>query len=144
MLNFEDDLCFSLYIVSKEIVKQYTPYLKELNLTYTQFITLSILWNSNENFTVKELGEKLALDSGTLTPLLKNLEKKELIIRNRSNNDERKLIISLTKKGKNLQEKAKSIPIKVCKCLGLPSNEKKEVISYLNKIMNYVEKEKEN
>jgi DNA-binding MarR family transcriptional regulator len=115
LLKLDNQLCFPIYVASKEIIKIYKPYLKELNLTYTQYIVMMVLWEE-DNISVKDIGEKLYLDSGTLTPVLKKLEKLNLIERRRSEEDERVLIISLTEKGKGLKEKASEIPTKAfCK-----------------------------
>ena len=95
-LKLENQLCFPLYVASKEIVRRYTPLLNKYDLTYTQYITMMVLWEKEE-VNVKELGEIIFLDSGTLTPLLKKLEDKGFITRNRSSIDERNLIIKITK-----------------------------------------------
>ena len=123
-LKLENQLCFPLYVCSKEIVRRYKPFLDELDLTYTQYITMMVLWEIN-NINVKDLGNKLFLDSGTLTPLLKKLESKGYIIRNRDSNDERNVLISITKKGIELKDKALNIPQKVGKCINLDENEVK-------------------
>lgn len=97
-LKLDNQLCFAVYVASKEIIKQYKPFLDPLGLTYTQYITLLALWEKSD-ISVKELGQRLFLDSGTLTPLLKKLEAMNLIERVRSSDDERLIIVSLTKKG---------------------------------------------
>ena len=108
-LKLENQLCFPLYAAAKEVVRKYKPYLDELDLTYTQYITMMVLWE-NESMNVKELGSKLYLDSGTLTPLLKKLESKGYITRSRCKEDERNLIIQITDTGDKLKEKAAQIP----------------------------------
>lgn len=108
LLKLDNQLCFSLYVCSKEIIKKYKPLLDPLGLTYTSYITLLALWEE-DNINVKDLGNKLYLDSGTLTPILKKLESLNLIKRTRSAEDERSVNISLTKKGISLKEKAKNI-----------------------------------
>lgn len=133
-LKLENQLCFPLYAASKEVIRKYKPFLDEISLTYTQYITMLVLWNNN-NINVKELGEKLFLDSGTLTPLLKNLEQKGYIKRNRSNEDERNLIVSLTNEGIKLKDKAKDIPSKIGKCINLNENEAFELYKILYKIL---------
>ena len=115
-LKLGNQLCFPLYAVAKEIVKKYKPYLDELDLTYTQYIAMLVLWE-NKSMCVKELGRHLYLDSGTLTPLLKKLENKGYITRERSKEDERNLIISITKEGEALKDKAVTVPAKVGKCV---------------------------
>ncbi len=108
-LKLENQLCFPLYATAKEVVRKYKPILDELDLTYTQYITMMVLWEKEE-LNVKELGSILYLDSGTLTPLLKKLEAKGYISRNRCKEDERNLIIQITEKGDALKEKAAGIP----------------------------------
>lgn len=136
-LKLENQLCFPLYAVSREIIKKYKPYLDEINLTYTQYITMMVLWNE-DNINVKTLGEKLFLDSGTLTPLLKILESKGYIIRSRSINDERNVIVSITENGKKLKEKAKNIPINVSKCINLNEKESIELYKLLYKVLESI------
>ena len=109
LLKLENQLCFPLYAASREVIKLYKPYLDELDLTYTQYIAMLLLWE-HETMTVKEIGDYLFLDSGTLTPLLKKLEAKGIISRTRSLKDERNLNVSLTDDGRALQQKATTIP----------------------------------
>ncbi|MBR2029242.1 MAG: MarR family transcriptional regulator [Oscillospiraceae bacterium] len=109
ILKLENQLCFPLYAASREVIKQYKPYLDKIDLTYTQYVAMLLLWE-NKTMTVKELGEHLYLDSGTLTPLLKKLEAKGFISRVRSTADERNLNINLTAEGEKLREKALEIP----------------------------------
>ena len=108
-LKLEKQLCFPLYATAKEVVRKYKPYLDKLDLTYTQYIVMQVLWEK-EQLNVKELGSILYLDSGTLTPLLKKLEAKGYVTRERSHEDERNLIICITEKGEALKEKAAHIP----------------------------------
>ena len=108
-LKLENQLCFPLYAAAKEVVRKYKPLLDELDLTYTQYITMMVLWEK-ESLNVKELGSMLYLDSGTLTPLLKKLEAKGYVNRCRCKEDERNLIIQITEKGEALKEKAANIP----------------------------------
>lgn len=103
-LKLENQLCFPLYACSREIVKKYKPYLDELDLTYTQYITMMVMWEKKQ-INVKELGECLFLDSGTLTPLLKKLEQKGWVTRQRAKSDERVLIVTLTEAGDELRKK---------------------------------------
>ena len=111
-LKLDNQLCFAVYLASKEIIKQYKPFLDPLGLTYTQYITLLALWEKSD-ISVKELGQRLFLDSGTLTPLLKKLEAMNLIERVRSSDDERLIIVSLTKKGLDLKKEVIDIPDKI-------------------------------
>ena len=111
-LKLENQLCFPLYAASREVIKVYKPFLDGLDLTYTQYIAMILLWEHN-TLTVKEMGDHLFLDSGTLTPLLKKLEAKGLITRTRSTKDERNLNVSITDLGAALREKAVHIPCEV-------------------------------
>ena len=115
-LKLENQLCFPLYACSKEVIRRYKPILDKLDLTYTQYITMMVLWEYG-SINVKKLGDMLFLDSGTLTPVLKKLESKEYISRDRDNNDERNVIISITKKGKKLKEDAMVVPGEIGKCI---------------------------
>ncbi len=112
LLKLDNQLCFSLYVCSKEIIRKYKPLLDPYGLTYTGYIILLALWEE-DNITVKELGKRLYLDSGTLTPMLKKMEAQGYITRTRSASDERNVYIALTQKGKNLKTDAVEIP----KCL---------------------------
>ncbi len=117
-LKLENQLCFPLYACAKEIVKAYKPYLDELDLTYTQYITMMVMWEHKE-LRVKEVGQYLYLDSSTLTPLLKRLEEKGYVARRRSKSDERDLIVSVTDAGMALREKALTVPQRLAACVNL-------------------------
>lgn len=134
VLKLENQVCFPLYACSKEIIKKYKPFLDEINLTYTQYITMMILWDE-KCISLKEIGEKLYLDSGTLTPLLKKLEQQELIERKRDTLDERNLLITITEKGELLKEKAKDIPYSIQKCFDLNEEEYKVLYKILYKVL---------
>ena len=108
-LKIKNHLCFPLYACSREVIKRCKPFLDKIDLTYTQYLTMLVLWEKGE-ITSKELGNRLYLDSGTLTPLLKKLEQKGLLIRSRSREDERNLLISLTAEGAAMKDEALSIP----------------------------------
>lgn len=137
-LKLENQLCFPLYAAAKEVVRKYKPLLDELDLTYTQYITMMVLWE-NESMNVKELGSKLYLDSGTLTPLLKKLEAKGYITRCRCKEDERNLIIQITKKGDALKEKAIHIPGNMTeKWLNISEEETKVMYHALYKLLSQV------
>ena len=136
-LKLENQLCFPLYAVSKEIVKKYKPYLDELDLTYTQYITMMVMWEHKE-MNVKELGEYLYLDSGTLTPVLKKLEQKGWVKRARAKDDERVLLVTLTKAGEELREQAVDIPAKVGGCVALSKEEAGQLYEILYKILNKI------
>lgn len=133
-LKLENQLCFPLYAASRHVIRKYHPYLKELDLTYTQYIALMVLWEE-KCVNVKELGEKLYLDSGTLTPLLKGLEQRGLVSRSRSKLDERVLMVQITKKGEALKEKAKEIPGKMAGCMNLTKEEAIECYRLLYKLL---------
>ncbi len=136
-LKLENQICFPLYACAKEVVRKYKPYLDEIDLTYTQYIAMMVLWEQEE-LTVKEMGEKLFLDSGTLTPVLKTLEKKGFITRTRSKADERNLIVAITKEGEALKEKAVDIPVKMGKCMNLPVEDAAELYRILHKILEMI------
>lgn len=121
-LNLDDQICFALYACSKEVMKQYRPILEEFDLTYTQYITMLALWEK-EHVTVKELGARLYLDSGTLTPLLKKLEAAGLIKRMRDQQDERSVIITLTAAGRSLEQQAQAIPCRLFEQSGVSLEE---------------------
>ncbi|MBQ8468146.1 MAG: MarR family transcriptional regulator [Clostridia bacterium] len=134
-LKLENQLCFPLYACSKEITRKYKPLLDKLDLTYTQYIAMMFLWEHKEA-NVKTLGEALFLDSGTLSPLLKTLESKGFVERERNKQDERNLVIKLTKKGENLREKAVDVPPSIAKCVNLSANEAQMLYNILYKILN--------
>ena len=113
-LLLENQLCFPMYACGRKIVAAYTPYLKPLGLTYTQYVVFMVLWEK-ETVSVGQLGSILHLDAGTLTPLLKTLEKEGYVKRERSKEDERVTLISITQKGNEIKEKCKDIPIELGK-----------------------------
>ncbi len=121
-LKLENQLCFPLYACAKEIIRRYKPLLDELDLTYTQYLAMMVLWEKR-SVNVKELGRCLYLDSGTLTPLLKKLETKGYISRSRSTADERNLIVEITEKGMLLREEAVCVPEKMSACVDLTDEE---------------------
>ena len=135
-LKLENQLCFPLYACARETIRLYKPFLDELDLTYTQYISMLVLWEKG-SITVKELGSSLYLDSGTLTPLLKKLEAKGLITRKRSKEDERNLIISITKAGNMLKDKALHVPTEIAKCVLLDSEEALTLYRLLYKMLSY-------
>ena len=114
-----NQLCFPLYAAARHVTGLYTPVLKPLGLTYTQYIVFLVLWEK-DGLTVGEIGEKLLLDNGTLSPLLKKMEQAGYVRRERSREDERVVVITLTEEGRALQEKAKDVPAKVAGCIDLP------------------------
>ncbi len=121
-LLLANQLCFPLYAASRKIIRLYTPLLEPIGLTYTQYITLMVLWEEDST-NIKSLGDRLLLDSGTLTPLLKKMESEGLIIRKRDQNDERNVRVSLTGKGRALREKAAEIPNRMSECIPLAAED---------------------
>ncbi|MBO5165313.1 MAG: MarR family transcriptional regulator [Lachnospiraceae bacterium] len=135
VLKLENQLCFPLYVCAKEVVKQYKPFLDKIDLTYTQYITMMALWERKQ-ISVKELGEILFLDSGTLTPVLKKLEQKGYINRCRSKEDERVLQVSLTEQGEALKEEAVEIPAQIGGCISLEPEEAALLYKILHKLLD--------
>ena len=133
-LRLENQLCFPLYACSRQVVKKYHPFLDELDLTYTQYITMMVVW-AEKKVSVKTLGERLFLDSGTLTPLLKSLEAKGFVKRYRSSEDERVLIVELTEAGAALKERAAKVPAQIAGCIRLDPQEAQELYRLLYKIL---------
>lgn len=121
-LKLENQVCFPLYACSKELTRQYTPYLKKLDLTYTQYIVMMVIWEK-ESVSSRELATCLHLDYGTLTPVLKRLEKAGYITRERSEEDERLLTLKVTEDGRALKEKAADIPMCIANVMGLSQKE---------------------
>ena len=136
-LRLCNQVCFPLYACSKEIIRKYKPFLDEIDLTYTQYITMMVL-GEKKSVNVKTLGESLYLDSGTLTPVLKKLESKGYITRERSSEDERNLVVSITKEGEDLRDKAISIPEKMGTCVKLTQEEASCLYNLLYKIIGNV------
>lgn len=139
-IKLEDLMSFPLYACSREVIKKFRPYLDEINLTYTQYIVMMVFWEKKK-INVKDLGKKLFLDSGTLTPVLKSLEAKGLVRRYRSSEDERVLIVEITESGEELREKAFNVPQHVSDCVKLDSDEARSLYRTLYKILESLEKE---
>ena len=133
-LLLKNQLCFPLYACARETIKLYKPFLDELDLTYTQYIAMMVLWEKKA-VTVKELGNDLFLDSGTLTPLLKKMEAKGLLTRRRSADDERSLIVSLTEEGEALRDRAVQVPVQMSQCVRLEPDEAAELYRLLYKML---------
>ncbi|MBQ9894846.1 MAG: MarR family transcriptional regulator [Ruminococcus sp.] len=134
-LKLENQICFPLYACSRAVIKKYHPYLSAIDLTYTQYIAMLVFWDEKK-ISVKELGSKLFLDSGTLTPVLKSLESKGLVKRYRSSEDERVLLVEITEAGELLKEKAADIPAKIGGCVRLEPEEAKELYRILYKLLS--------
>ena len=137
VLKLENQLCFPLYACSKELIKLYRPYLEKLNLTYTQYITMMVLWKEDK-INVKDLGERLFLDSGTLTPVLKSLEAKGYVKRYRYEKDERVLIVEATGEGKGLKKIAQDIPDDLKCSVSVEDEEAVQLYHTLYKILEYI------
>lgn len=139
-LLLENQLCFPLYACSREVIKRYRPHLDALGLTYTQYVVLMVIW-AEGTIAVRDLGKRLYLDSGTLTPVLKTLEKANYIIRQRSRLDERVLMVTITAEGMALREKALAIPRAVSGCVKLDAEEAATLYRLLYKVLGKLENE---
>ena len=139
-LLLKNQLCFPIYLCSKEIIRKYTPFLEKLDLTYTQYIVMMYFWE-NKKSNVKELGKTLLLDSSTLTPLLKKLEKKGYITRTRSRLDERNLELTLPDKGESIKDDALLIPEEMGKCINLSNEDAITLYSLIYKVLSNIEEE---
>ncbi len=137
-LKLENQLCFPLYAASREVIKRYTPFLKALDLTYTQYIAMMVLWHEKE-ISVKDLGAKLFLDSGTLTPVLKSLEEKGYVVRRRSPDDERVVLAAATERGEALKERALSVPERIAGCVRLEPRDAAKLYELLYKLLGAME-----
>ncbi|WP_010194170.1 MarR family winged helix-turn-helix transcriptional regulator [Bacillus sp. m3-13] len=133
-LKLDNQLCFKIYSAEKKMMKLYRSYLDELGITYSQYLVLLVLWE-RDAISVKELGEKLILDSGTLTPMLKRMETNHLITRSRSKKDERSVVITLTPKGKALNKEVECVPNKFLEKISLSTDELKALSELLTKLV---------
>ena len=134
-LKLGNQLCFPLYAASRSVVRLYRPYLDPLGLTYTQYIAMMVFWEQRQ-CSAKELGEKLCLDSGTLTPVLKSLESKGYVRRFRSREDERVLQVELTPRGEALRDEALAVPERVGACVKLDPDEALTLYQLLYKLLD--------
>lgn len=134
LLKLDNQLCFPLYAAARQVVSLYTPYLKEMGLTYTQYIVFLVLWEK-DGIPVGELGRRLYLDNGTLTPLLKKLESAGYLTRSRAKDDERVVTVTLTDEGRELKNKAHEIPLKVGSCVALTGQEAQAMYGLLYKLL---------
>ena len=137
-LRLDSQLCFPLYACAREVVKRYKPELDPLGLTYTQYITMLVLWEDRQS-TSKRIGERLRLDSGTLTPVLKKLEEKGLVTRERSAEDERNLVVTLTQEGAALKARAQDVPARMGACVRLTPEEAGQLYGLLYKLLGEME-----
>lgn len=138
-LKLDKQLCFSVYVLHREIMQQYRPILEAIDLTYPQYITMMALWENGQQ-TVNQLGEKLNLDTGTVTPLLKRLEGKKLLTRTRSKVDERVVLIALTPEGEILKEKASLVPMQILKALNLDLEDLQQLKAMSDKVVERAQK----
>lgn len=134
-IKLENQLCFSLYALSREIIRLYKPFLDKYNLTYTQYLTMIVIWE-NDGINIKEIGNRLHLDSGTLTPVIKKLEAMNLITKHRDCNDDRVVIVELTESGKHLREEVLNVPELVSCQLGLTKEEFDTLKTPIEKLLN--------
>lgn len=137
LLKLDKQLCFSVYVLHREIMQCYRPILKDIGLTYPQYITMMALWEKDEQ-TVSQVGKILQLDNGTLTPLLKRLEAKEFLVRKRSHDDERIVKIFLTEKGKKLKSKAANIPSDLAKAMHINLDEMQQLKTLSEKVVQKI------
>ena len=133
-LKLENQLCFPLYAAARKVVNLYTPLLKPLGITYTQYLVFLVLWEQ-EGIAVGELGKKLHLDNGTLTPMLKKLEQDGFVVRSRSSTDERVVSVYLTPVGQELREKARYIPKRIAQCVKLPLEQASDLYRLLYQLL---------
>ena len=138
-IKLENQLCFPLYVCSKEIVRRYKPFLDEMGITYTQYITMMVLWERG-SVNVSQLGECLYLDSGTVTPVLKTLEAKGLVVRKRSAEDERSVIAEVTEAGMALREQAVTVPPRMGACVNLSQDDAMELYRILHLLIDNIGK----
>ena len=134
-LKLENQLCFPLYACARKVTNLYHPFLKELGITYTQYLVFLVLWEE-DHLTVGEIGRRLYLDNGTLTPLLKKMEKAGFVTRTRLKEDERVVVIELTPEGKALREKALQIPECVATCMHIRDKDAEKLYELLYKLLN--------
>ena len=134
-MKLGNQLCFPLYAAARNVAGLYTPWLKPLGLTYTQYLVFLVLWEK-DGVSVTEIGEKLMLDNGTLSPLLKKMEQAGLLKRQRSSEDERVVVVTLTEEGRALQEKAKDVPAQVAGCIDLPPEKAQMLYALLYELLD--------
>ncbi len=133
-MKLSNQLCFPLYAAARNVTGTYTPFLKPLGLTYTQYIVLLVLWE-RDGISVSEIGEKLMLDNGTLSPLLKKMEQTGYIERHRSCEDDRIVLVTLTEEGRSLQEKVRDIPYRAAECIDFPVEKARQLYALLYELL---------
>lgn len=134
-MKLDNQICFPLYAAARQVVNLYTPVLKPLGLTYTQYLVFLVLWEK-DGIPVGEICEKLMLDNGTLSPLLKKMQSAGFIEKKRSENDDRVVVITLTKEGRELQKKAKDVPRQMVSCVDLPPEKAHQLYGLLRELLN--------
>ena len=134
-MKLDNQICFPIYAAARAVTSLYTPFLKPLGLTYTQYILFLVLWEK-DGLTVGEICRRLLLDSGTLSPILKKLRQQGYIEKHQSSADERSFIITLTENGRALQEQAKNIPLQVGKCVNIAPEKAKQLYTLLYELLN--------
>lgn len=139
-LKLDNQVCFPLYAAAREVIKMYRPFLDEIGITYTQYVTMMVLWEE-KSVSVKELGKRLYLDSGTLTPVLKSLEAKGFVKRYRSREDERVLIAEITPEGESLRDRALAVPGEVASCVRLEKEDLTALYGLLYKLLGTLEEQ---
>lgn len=142
LMKLENQLCFPLYAAARNVTNLYTPLLKPLGLTYTQYIVFLVLWEKDD-VPVGEICERLWLDNGTVTPLLKKMQAEGYIEKHRSEKDDRVVAVTLTEKGKRLQEQVKDVPLRVGRCIGLSEDKAKELYTLLYELLGNQKTDKE-
>ena len=140
-MKLKNQLCFPLYAASRNVINLYTPWLRPLGITYTQYLVFLVLWEQ-DGITVGEICEKLMLDNGTLSPLLKKMQQDGYIEKKRSDEDERVVLITLTQEGKALQEKAKDVPLNVANCIDLSPEKAQMMYALLYELLGNKAKKK--
>ena len=142
IFKLENQLCFPLYATSKEVIRRYNPLLKKLDLTYTQYLVMMVLWEEG-TIGAKELGDKLFLDSGTLTPLIKKMQAKGYLEKTQSEDDLRRVTLTITEKGRRLQDGAAGVPLAVADCVGLEEKDATDLYRILYGILHSFKQNKE-
>lgn len=137
-MKLDNQLCFPLYAAARKVTSLYTPWLKKLGLTYTQYLAMLVLWEDGE-VTVGELCERLMLDNGTVSPMLRKMQQAGWVRRSRSADDERVVVVVLTEEGRNLQERASEVPLHVASCIPLPAGKAHELYDLLYDLLGNLE-----
>jgi len=140
-LDLDAQLCFPLYAATRAVARAYGPLLRDFGLTYPQYLALLALWGDGEPMSVGELGGRLRLDSGTLTPLLKRLEHAGLVTRRRDSDDERRVLVALTAAGEDLQDQVSDVPLRLVESLGLNATESRQLRRLLDGLLDRLDGE---